>query len=652
MTIAFFIALGCYIASAVCAGFRRTTADVLGAVLSVIGSIAGIRLALESLITNATIPLLSTNWQVPGGSVVLASDSLSGAFLIVIFTVAALGNIHGLAYWKRSDHPDTASKLRVFFALMTIGLALVMTARNSVFFLLAWELMALSAFFLVSTDDASEEVRRAAWIYLVATHIGTVSLFAAFGLLRLQTGSFAITAGLAPSARLSLVFLLALFGFGIKAGLVPLHFWLPGAHANAPSHVSALMSGVMLKAGIYGILRMTSLVTVPPAWWSYLLASIAAITSVTGIALALGQTEIKRALAYSSIENMGIVCLGIALALAGRTTNQPLLIALGLGGAIAHVWSHSAFKSLLFFASGGVLHAAHTRSMDRMGGLLKRMPITGLAFIIGAIAASGLPPLNGFISEWLIALGFFHAIRSGSMTGWFLAFSAPFLALAGAIALASFFRITATVMLGTPRTREAAEAVESSWPMLAPLVLLAVVCFVLGILPMILSRPLESVIACWSGISNADLNAFLTLPFRALSVVALLLIGGAILLVAITRKRASVTWDCGYAEPTARMQYTSSSAGQWFSEYLLPSALRPKRKASQIRALFPETAAFASSAPDPFSSRLYEPFAVRWKNRFERLRWLQQGRLTIYLIYILITTIGGIAWAALRGYLK
>ena len=385
------------------------------AALSAVGSLVGLAGAGRAFLAPRP-ELLAAPWHVPGGAILLRLDALSAAFLVVIFLVSGLGSVYGLGYWSRAERPRSAARLRFFFALMTVGLALVVTAAHTILFLLAWELMALSAFFLVATEDDQAEVRRAAWVYLVATHAGTACLFAAFALLRAGTGSFELRK-LALSPSVSVAFLLVVVGFGMKAGIVPLHFWLPAAHANAPSHVSALMSGVMLKAGIYGILRFTSLVDVPPLWWGLLVAGLGSVSAVSGIALAAGQTDVKRALAYSSIENMGIVWLGIGLALAGRTLGRPSWVALGFCGGLFHVLSHACFKSLLFFGSGGVMHAAHTRSMERLGGLAKRMPVTASLFLVGALAAAGLPLFNGFVGEWLIALGLFDTVRASSSAG-------------------------------------------------------------------------------------------------------------------------------------------------------------------------------------------------------------------------------------------
>lgn len=631
----------------------RRLADVISALLACAGSAFGISASLSALLSAHIIPVLRLPWLVPGGEFVLELDGISAAFLLIIFAVSALGRVYGLSYWSRAEQPRTATSLRLFFEVLTIALAVVVTARNTLFFLLAWEIMAVSAFFLVATEEQHDEVRRGAWLYLIASHIGTAFILGAFVLLRLETGSFLLGGQLAPSVRLSLIFVLALLGFGLKAGLAPLHFWLPGAHANAPSHVSALMSGVMLKAGIYGILRITALAASPPMWWALLLGAIACVTALLGISLAFGQIDLKRALAYSSVENIGIICIGIALALAGRAAGQPLWVVLGMAGAIAHVWNHSAFKSLLFLASGGVVHATGTRNMEQLGGLMKRMPHTAWAFIIGGLAAAGLPLLNGFISEWLIALGIFEGIRGGAAQGWYLALAGPVLAVAGALALASFVRIIGIVFLGEPRTDAALAAHESPWLMRAPLVVLALICVATGIFPVILSRPLEAVTVSWAGGPTAQLSGFLRLPMITFGIVTVFLIVLATTIRSLAGKqvRVATTWDCGYARPTTRMQYTSRSFGEWITDRFLPHVLQPDTEIQQAQGLFPANAAFQSGSADPVVTHLYEPFVHRWASRFKRLRWVQQGNLTIYLVYIFITTIVLFAWTSVRSLL-
>ncbi len=630
---------------------RWRGADHVSTAASVAGSLLGGAVALAAIVSPGS-ETLSLPWSVPGGVVSLRIDPLSAFFLIVIFGISALASVYGLAYWSRADHPGTAARLRFFFSLMTVALALVVTAANTLFFLVAWEVMAISAFFLVCTDDEPAEVRRAAWIYLVATHVGTACLLAAFALLRAATGTYRIQP-LPSTGPASVIFVLALVGFGLKAGVVPLHFWLPGAHANAPSHVSALMSGVMLKAGVYGILRFSMVVEAPPLWWGLLLAALGAVSAVCGIALASGQRDLKRALAYSSIENVGIICLGLGLALAGRALDRPLWVVLGLGGSLFHVWSHAGFKSLLFFGAGSVAHAAHTRDLDRLGGLLRAMPWTGSFFVAGAAAAAGLPLLSGFIGEWLIAIGLADTVRSGAVGGWGLAFGLPALAFAGALAVASFVRLGGVVFLGQARSAEARDAAEAPVLMRLPMALLATLAVLLGVWPAVALRPVLAAGTAWLG-SPLDPAP---VAGRLLSLIPALALLGFLILVVSAAQRVLIrrvaerpgTWDCGYADPTPRMQY-GSSLGAGISGFL-PRFLAPVATAASPRGVFPGTARFETIAPDPFERGVYEPLVQRWAKRFERVRWLQQGRLTLYLVYIFVATVAALVWALVRPQL-
>src|SRR5262249_9358993 len=340
---------------------------------------------------------------------------LSAIFLVPVFLISLLGNVYGLDYWKQTAHPENGRKLRLFYGLLTAGMALLVIARNSILFLFGWEIMALSAFFLVTTEDNDTEVRAAGWVYLVATHVATLCLFALFALLRMAGGSFALTPlaeGSVTPALATAIFVLALVGFGLKAGIMPLHIWLPGAHAAAPSHVSAIMSGVLIKMGIYGLVRVTSLLPTPPLEWGTTVLVLGAVSGVLGVAFAIGQHDLKRLLAYHSIENIGIIAMGLGLAMIGRTLSRPDWVLLGLAGVLLHVWNPALFKALLFLSAGSVIHATHSREIDRLGGLAKTMPWTALSFLVGAMAICGLPPLNGFVSEFLIYLGMFGTLGS------------------------------------------------------------------------------------------------------------------------------------------------------------------------------------------------------------------------------------------------
>jgi hydrogenase-4 component B len=627
---------------------RRRAAEYASAAFGVAGSILGAAVAVFAL-GSPGAHTWSLPWSVPGGAIVLSIDPLSAFFLLLIFAISAISSVYGLAYWPLEKEPRTAGRLRCFFSVMTVGLALVVTAAHAIFFLAAWELMAISAFFLVCADDETPEVRRAAWIYLVATHVGTACLFAAFALLRSATGTFLLQP-LPLGGSSSVIFLLALVGFGLKAGIVPLHFWLPAAHANAPSHVSALMSGVMLKAGVYGILRFSIVAGVPPLWWGLLLAALGGSSAVCGIWLASGQRDLKRALAYSSIENIGIIFLGLGLALTGRALDRPLWIALGLAGSLFHVWSHAAFKSLLFLAAGGVAHATHTRNIDRLGALSRAMPWTGTFFAVGAVAAAGLPMLNGFIGEWLIALGLADTVRHGTAGGWSLAFGLPALAFAGALAAASFVRLFGIVFLGQARTGDASGAKEAPPTMLLPMAVLALLCAAVGLWPAMILRPVLAAADSWLG-SAIDApavaaNLLSLIPSYATLAVVILLLAGARFLFFRRIANRPGTWDCGYARPTAKMQY-ASGFGAWISG-LLPRVAAPVTEAAPPRGLFPASARFETHAPDPFETRIYEPLFLRWAQRFERVRALQHGRLRLYLVYILVTTVAALLWAVVQ----
>src|SRR6266567_6097176 len=382
----------------------------------------GMTLAAVCACTGATLVFalgasggLAAAWPVPGGRFAVRVDAISALFVIPISVVPALGAWYGLEYWAQEAHPHDGRKLRAFYGAVTAGMLLLVVARNAVLFLAGWEIMAASAFILVSTEDEKPAVREVGYVYLLATRLGTLCLFAMFALLGAASGTLDMDGW--PRALASplgdAIFVLGLVGFGLKAGIMPLHIWLPGAHANAPSHVSALMSGVLIKTGIYGLVRLTASSAAPPLWWGYALLVAGGVSGVLGVGFAIGQHDLKRLLAYHSVENIGIICLGLGVAVLGRSLGRPELVALGIAGALLHVWNHGLFKGLLFLSAGSVLHATGTREIDRLGGLLRRMPRTGLAFLVGAVAICGLPPLNGLVSELLVYLGLFGTLGNG-----------------------------------------------------------------------------------------------------------------------------------------------------------------------------------------------------------------------------------------------
>jgi len=574
----------------------------------------------------------AATWHLPGATLALRIDPLAAAFLLPIFVLSACAAVYALDYAREQ------ARVRCFAGLLGAGMAGVVVAAHGMVFLVAWEIMAVAAFFLIATNDDQAEVRSAAWMYLIATHAGTLALLAMFALLHSARGTFLLGPVGAPATTAAAIFLLALAGFGFKAGVMPLHFWLPGAHANAPSHVSALLSGAMLKVGVYGLIRTLSFFAAPPAWWGVVLLLFGLASALTAIALAVAQSDLKRALAYSSIENIGVIVTALGVAVLGRATSHPLWAALGMGAAILHVWNHSLFKGVLFLAAGSVLHGTHRRRIDDLGGLLHRMPLTGTVFIAGAAAAAALPGTSAFLSEALLYLGFFAAARDSSV----IALGAAVLALAGALAVVCFIRLAGIVFLGAPRTEAAQQASEAGWAMRLPLVVLAAACVAPGLWPSLVIRPLGVIIG-----SNAPASALapFALPLRITALAAIGL--AAVLLLHARRSPRVTTWDCGYATPSARMQYTGRSIGEWLTERLTPGFLRPSVEVAAPRGLFPAEATLVVRVDEPFADRIYLPRARRWAQRAARLRWVQQGRLPLYLLYIFLTLLAAIAWSVL-----
>ena len=403
---------------------------------------------------------LQIAWSMPGGSLSFGLDGLSAFFCLPILLVSPLAALYGCSYLAHEKKP--LGSVSFFYNVLMASMLLLMAARNGLLFLVIWEIMAISSFFLVVFDDEHAHVRQAGWTYLVATHIGTGALLVLFALLGKQANSLDFDlmakAALSPTMA-SILFVLAVVGFGTKAGFIPLHVWLPEAHPAAPSHVSALMSGVMIKTGIYGLLRILTLLGRPSAAWGWTLVIIGLVSGILGVAFALAQHDLKRLLAYHSVENIGIIALGIGAGLLGLAWNQPALAVLGFGGGILHVLNHAVFKSLLFLGAGAVVHSTGTRDIDHLGGLIKSMRWTAVTFLIASAAISGLPPFNGFVSEFLIYVAGFSGVRAGAPGTVILAIAiGGGLALIGGLAAACFAKAFGVVFLGEPRSSHAAHA--------------------------------------------------------------------------------------------------------------------------------------------------------------------------------------------------
>jgi len=610
------------------------------AVLVVAGAGAGVVPAVRVL-RGAALPTMALPTQVPGGAWLMGVDALAAWFLVLILGVGALAAIYGTWYLAAEREHGAVPQAQLGFALLIVALALVVTAQAALFFLVAWELMALACYFLIVFDHRRADVRRAGLVYLVATHAATLALVAMFGLWSRHAGdlTFASLAAAADGlgAARPLLLGLGLVAFGLKAGLVPLHFWLPEAHASAPSHVSALLSGVMIKVGVYGLLRLVALAGIPPTWWGWIVLVLGALSGVLGVLWALAQHDLKRLLAYHSVENIGIILMGFGAGALGLAYRLPLLAALGFLGAVLHTMNHALFKGLLFLGAGGILRATGTRELEQLGALARRMPLTWTAFLVGSVAIVGLPPLNGFVSEWVVFQSLFRAGLSGTRAA-LAVFGAAALGLIGGLALLCFAKVCGTVFLGHARTPAAAAAVEVRGAAWGPMLVLATACVVLGVFPWIVVPAAVRVAGVVSGIP-ASLIADLTAPAlagaTAISGLAALLAGLtalAALARGLARRRAAPTpgetWACGYAAPTARMQYSASSFAAPLIEVFGPTAGVTVERT---------VGSYTTHPANLVLDRVLEPGWRAVRRAGARLRPIQRGRIQAYLLYIVAT---------------
>ena len=506
-------------------------------------------------------------------------DALAAFFLVVVNLGGTSASIYGLGYGRHEHAPH---RVLPFFPAFLAGMNLVVMADDAFTFLLSWEFMSLASWALVLAHHREAANARAAYVYLLMAGFGTMALLLAFGLLAGPGGEYAFAAIRAADrtpAIAALALVLMLVGAGSKAGLAPLHVWLPLAHPAAPSHVSALMSGVMTKVAIYGFIRVVFDLLGEPAWWSsVLLLALGGATAVLGILHALMETDLKRLLAYSTIENIGVIFAGLGLSLAFEANGMGWAAALALTAALFHVFNHSLFKSLLFFGAGAVLTATGQRDMDKLGGLIHRMPATSVAFLVGCVAISALPPFNGFVSEWMI----FQAIlQSPSLPGWGLKIMVPavggLLALAAALAAACFVRAFGVVFLGRPRTTVAEGAHEVDGFSIAAMAVLAALCLLAGILPGFVIDGLAPITQALVGgtMPSQTGDAWLSIvpiaegrsSYNGLLVFAFIAISAWLAAFLVHRFasheiRRGPAWDCGFPEPSPATQYTGGSFAQ------------------------------------------------------------------------------------------
>ncbi|MEW5746517.1 MAG: hydrogenase 4 subunit B [Nitrospirota bacterium] len=598
----------------------------------------------------------------------LRLDPLSGLFLTAVGLLALYVSVYSIGYVKGLMGRRPVTGLLVFYSLFIAGMLMVVLADDALFFLISWEVMAAASYFLVLHEDEKPENRRAAFLYLVIAHVGAVALLLSFGVMAgLATGfrdfggyTFdAMRASTFPEGWAAAAFFLALFGFGAKAGIMPLHVWLPEAHPVAPSNVSALMSGVMLKTAVYGVIRITfDLIKVFPWWWGALVVVLGLISAVVGVLSALMQNDLKRLLAYSSIENIGIIFMSIGLCMIFTSFRMPVIAALALTAAVYHALNHAMFKGLLFMGAGAVLHATNERSMERLGGLIHAMPWTSVLFLIGCVSISALPPFNGFVSEWLTFQAF---LLSPSLPAPLLKLLMPvgaaLLALTGALAAAAFVKAFGITFLGHWRGPHKPRVREAGWSMRIGMGMAAATCLLLGILPTVVIGWLDTVPVQLVGSTisaSAGTHGWLWLtpvaPDRAsysgiivlLGIMSVVIAAYLLLHVRPGRIRRGPIWDCGFEKLTGRMQYNGTSFAMPFRRifgHLFTVKELVRLSPQPGHSAFPRKLTYYLRVRDRVWGWLYTPIATVsfWISR--KVGRLQQGRIQAYLIYSFVTII-------------
>jgi hydrogenase-4 component B len=594
----------------------------------------------------------------------LRLDPLSAWFTLTLALLALAVSVYSFGYLRPMEGTRNLGALGFFYNCLLLGLTLVFTAANAFFFLSAWEVMAVAAFCLVVFEHEKAETRRAAVVYIIMSHAGTVMILTAFLLLGAFAGnsdfaSFHLLASKLPSTEQGAVFLLFFLGFGVKAGIVPLHIWLPDAHPVAPSNVSALMSGIVIKSGIYGMARVFfDFYGPPPLWTGTIVLAVGVVTALVGVLYALQEHDLKRLLAYHSIENIGIIVMGFGSALMFRALGYPNLAAIAIVGALYHTLNHAIFKGLLFLAAGSVVQSVRTRNMEEMGGLVRRMPGTALFFLIGAVAISGLPPLNGFVSEWLT----YQALLAGfgtthSLTRVMFPIAGALLALTAALAAACFVKAFGIPFLALPRSEAAATAKEVEPAMRGAMAGLAAACFALGlcatwILPVFdpITRQALGVAISPSLLSHgialrAGTPQSGTVSPAGIALVLLALGGTAGYLVNRRLRDARVTtgpaWDCGLPGLTSDNEYTATAFSKPL-RLIFSAFYRPRREIRpeyDVSPYYPSAIRFESGIEPTFEKLIYGPVKDWIFALSRRMRAIQAGSIHAYLAYIFVTLI-------------
>ncbi len=653
---------------------RPKTATWMGFGSAAAAGLCGLAAAMAGLApggSGGTPPFDLWHSSIPYVKLTLKLDPLGLFFVLIVSVLAVALSVYSLGYVRGLYGRKNVGVLGAFYNLLLLATTLVFSAANAFFFLIAWEIMALSVYGLVSFEHEKTESRNAGVLFFVMSHLGTGCLILGFLLLFQAAGDFSFEGFRAAAPAMSAdkrnaAFLLFLFGFGVKAGIVPLHVWLPEAHPVAPSNASAALSGVLIKTGIYGLTRVLfDFMGTPPNWWGVTVLTIGTVSAVLGVLYALMEHDLKRLLAYHSIENIGIILMGLGAALMFLHSGHPILATLALIAGLYHTINHAIFKALLFLGAGAVVQCTHTRNMEEMGGLIRRMPATALCFLVGSVAISALPPLNGFVSEWLTYQSLLQGFGTTSdLVRVLFPLSGAMLALTGALAAACFVKAFGITFLAQPRSQQAAQAREASPTMLAGMGLLVAACLFLGLMPgtfvtlldpltrQLTGRELSGMLSLRGGLvltNGRELGG-------SVSTLGMLLMGLCLLPVPLalrlffgsrSRVRIGPTWDCGLRGLAPSMEYTATGFSKPI-RMIFKALFRPRREVQReydYSPYFATTLRFESHIEEAFVTRIYRPLNRAILRFARRLRALQAGSIQAYLIYIFVTLLALLLFA-------
>ena len=622
------------------ARFKSLTALIVIIFNALITSIPAIRVLAGGDFT------LTLNGGLAFGDVRMVIDPLSAWFMLIVNLTLINGAMYGTGYMKAFETRKNDLSLHwIMFILFHISMLWVCMLRNSFAFLIAWEIMTLSSLVLVLFDHGKAYTLQAGLNYLIQMHIGVACLTLAFIWIYVSTGTddFMGIATFFQTGKGYWVMLLFFAGFGIKAGFIPLHSWLPYAHPAAPSHISGVMSGVIVKMGIYGILTVALRIAGNVSTVGIILVMISAATTLYGILNASVHRDFKKMLAFCTTENIGIVGMGIGIALIGKGMNSPLITILGFSAALLHTLNHSLYKSLLFFTSGNIYLQTHTRNMEMLGGLIRYMPHTAVVFLTGSLAIGGMPPFNGFISKFMIYSGFIETIKHHNMAlSALMIICIAVLSMAGGVSMLTFTKAFGTIFLGEPRTAYTHQPGEVSWTMRVPLYLIITIMLGIGLFPGLLMFPMLTITQS-AGIDTAPIDSIgrlLALTGKA-SLILLGIIGLLLFIRSRVFKRKPVetepTWGCGYVAPRPSMQYTGKSFSKSLAKLFGFITIENKKyKELKTVSIFPSPRSYASYYLEFFETRIFDPLIRQFLRIFNVFSFIHNGKIQLYVLYGLL----------------